>query len=537
MRLSFSYRTRNIFTLSMLQILLGLVVVDTGFAQPQQSAAANRQFDAQSDIVYATVDGHELKLDLYVPQNTEGPLPLVVWIHGGAWLAGDKANTPALALLEHGFAVASVNYRFSNESIFPAQIHDCKAAIRFLRAFSKLNREKYNIDPDRIGVWGDSAGGHLVALLGTTSGSDVLNGTIGEYTDTSDDVQAVCDWYGPSDMFTMPIGKRQFPKGQDPEIKLLGGRPDDKPELAKLCSPATHVSSDDPPFLIMHGDQDRTVPLQQSQLLYDKLKAAGVDAKLIVMEGKGHGFGGPEAIEPVVDFFKRTLQNKDNQAMFDTDTIRTAKGDLTITFIGHGTLMFQWAGKTIHIDPWTNLADYTKLPDADVILITHAHRDHLDPKAIEQIRKDNTTILMPAVCADAVSGGTVMENGDTQMISEDFIVKAVPAYNIVHKRSNGQLYHPKGQGNGYVLTLGNTRVYVAGDTENIPEMANLENIDIAFLPMNLPYTMTPEMVADAARSFKPKILYPYHYGNTDVNKLVKLLEEEPGIEIRIRKMP
>jgi L-ascorbate metabolism protein UlaG (beta-lactamase superfamily) len=134
-----------------------------------------------------------------------------------------------------------------------------------------------------------------------------------------------------------------------------------------------------------------------------------------------------------------------------------------------------------------------------------------------------------------VPGGSVMHNGDSK-IFEGIAVAAVPAYNLVHKRENGQPYHPKGEGNGYVLTFGAKRIYIAGDTENIPEMSRLKGIDIAFLPMNLPYTMTPEMAATAARSFHPKVLYPYHYGETDPSRLVSLLKGSPGIEVRIRRM-
>ncbi|KPK74566.1 MAG: metal-dependent hydrolase [Phycisphaerae bacterium SM23_30] len=220
---------------------------------------------------------------------------------------------------------------------------------------------------------------------------------------------------------------------------------------------------------------------------------------------------------------------------FENDFIRTSAGNLMITFIGHGTLMFTFQGKIIHIDPVSSEADYTGMPKADMILITHEHGDHLDPKAIENIRKEGTRMVLTKVCADRVAGGTVMENGDVQTI-EGLKIEAVPAYNIVHMRSAGNPYHPKGAGNGYVITFGDKRVYVAGDTENIPEMKKLEEIDIAFLPMNLPYTMAPEMAAEAARVLQPKILYPYHYGETDTSKLVELLKDTPGIEVRIRKM-
>jgi sugar lactone lactonase YvrE/L-ascorbate metabolism protein UlaG (beta-lactamase superfamily) len=220
---------------------------------------------------------------------------------------------------------------------------------------------------------------------------------------------------------------------------------------------------------------------------------------------------------------------------FEQDIFHTGSGELKITFIGHGTLMLEFNGKFIHVDPVSREADYTKLPKADFILITHEHGDHLDTKAINIIRKEETKIVLTKICAESVTGGIVMQNGDVRNI-QGLKIEAVPAYNIVHQRSNGVPFHPRGQGNGYVITLGDKRVYVAGDTENIPEMKRLRDIDIAFLPMNLPYTMTPEMVADAAKAFKPKILYPYHYGQTDPEKLVNLLKDSKDIEVRIRKM-
>jgi len=223
------------------------------------------------------------------------------------------------------------------------------------------------------------------------------------------------------------------------------------------------------------------------------------------------------------------------QGGFERDVVKTSAGDLEIMFIGHGTLMMKYAGKTIHVDPWSRVADYQKLPKADLILITHHHGDHLDPKAINQVSTEKTVILLTQKCADELKKGTVMENGDSQTVL-GIKVEAVPAYNIVHKRPDGGVFHPKGEGNGYVLTFGDKRIYIAGDTENTSEMKALKKVDIAFLPMNLPYTMTPEMVANAAKGFQPKILYPYHYGGTDPGKLTELLKEEKEIEVRIRKM-
>jgi L-ascorbate metabolism protein UlaG (beta-lactamase superfamily) len=220
---------------------------------------------------------------------------------------------------------------------------------------------------------------------------------------------------------------------------------------------------------------------------------------------------------------------------FETDVIKTSGGNLEITCIGHGTLMFKYNGKIIHIDPWTKLADYSQLPKADIILLTHHHRDHLDPKALDQVKTADSQLVLTETCAKSVSGGMVMENGDVRDI-DGFHIEAVPAYNIVNMRKPGMPFHPKGDGNGYIISFGDQRVYVAGDTENTPEMKQLTNIDVAFLPMNLPYTMTPEMVADAALALQPKILYPYHFGDTDASKLVDLLKNHPEIEVRIRKL-
>ncbi len=219
----------------------------------------------------------------------------------------------------------------------------------------------------------------------------------------------------------------------------------------------------------------------------------------------------------------------------ETDTIKTSGGDLKITFLGHGTLMFTFGGKVIHVDPVSKETDYAKLPKADLVLITHQHGDHMDLKALEMIRTEKTQVVLTETCAQQIKGGIVMKNGDVQTIG-GLKIEAVPAYNLVHMRSEGKPFHPKGEGNGYVITFGDKRVYVAGDTENTPEVKKLEKIDVAFLPMNLPYTMTPEMVADAAKAFKPKILYPYHYGETDASKLVNLMKDTKEVEVRIRKM-
>lgn len=222
-------------------------------------------------------------------------------------------------------------------------------------------------------------------------------------------------------------------------------------------------------------------------------------------------------------------------ARFEKDILATSAGDLEIAFLGHGTLMMTFGGKTIHIDPYGEVADYGQLPKADLVLVTHDHYDHMDLEALKLILRPDTRLVGSRACAGKLRDAVIMGNGDTRTVM-GLKIEAVPAYNIVHKRPDGGPFHPKGDGNGYIVTFGDKRVYIAGDTENIPEMRDVKNIDVAFLPMNLPYTMTPEMVADAARTFRPKILYPYHYGDTDTAALLRLLKDEKSIEVRIRKM-
>jgi L-ascorbate metabolism protein UlaG (beta-lactamase superfamily) len=217
------------------------------------------------------------------------------------------------------------------------------------------------------------------------------------------------------------------------------------------------------------------------------------------------------------------------QKKFQEDILKTSGGDLKMTFIAHGTLMLTFNGKVIHIDPVSMYADYATLPKADLILVTHEHGDHLDPKAIQAVSTANTILITNQASAKNFPNAAVMKNGDTKTVL-GITIEAVPAYNLEKP------FHPKGNGNGYVLTFGDKRVFIAGDTENIPEIKALKNIDVAFLPMNQPYTMTPEQVADVAKAMQPKVLYPYHFGKTDTSALVNLLKSEKGIEVRIRAL-
>jgi len=264
------------------------------------------------DLAYIP-DGHERqKLDLYLPGQNEGggPLPLIVWVHGGAWLGGSKENAPSTRFLKHGYAAASINYRLSRHAIFPAQIEDCKAAIRFLRA----NTGKYNIDPNRIGVWGSSAGGHLVALLGTAG--DVKQFDKGPNLHVSSRVQAVCDFFGPTDLTKMSAFESTMDHDapDSPESLLVGGPVQENKEACKRANPIMYVGKDDPPFLIFHGDKDMLVPHNQSVLLNDALKKAGVNVKFHTVKGGGHGFRDPEVDRMVLEFFDRHLKESERKS-------------------------------------------------------------------------------------------------------------------------------------------------------------------------------------------------------------------------------
>jgi len=262
--------------------------------------------EALRDLEYAVVDSVSLKLDLYLPSAPlAGPVPVVVWIHGGAWLSGDKNRTSAPEVLGPDYAVASIDYRLSPQAPFPAQIHDCKAAIRWLRAHAA----EYGIDPDRIGAWGSSAGGHLAALLGTSGGVEELEGTVGDCLGVSSRVQAVCDFFGPIDLLTLvdPTGEIDLGTAQSPVGRLLGGPLAEHIELAKLASPAVHVDATDPPFLIVHGDADEIVPWAQSVTFHRILANAGVDASLYMVGLAGHGGFAPSVYVPVRAFFDRVL--------------------------------------------------------------------------------------------------------------------------------------------------------------------------------------------------------------------------------------
>jgi acetyl esterase/lipase len=286
-----------------------VIVVCVALAAQAHCAAAPAPEDVivQRDVQYGKAGQRVLTLDIVRPKQPGAtPLPVIVFVHGGGWRAGNKSQGVGLLTrfaATGNYFCASVGYRLSGEATWPAQIHDCKAAIRFLKA----NANKYNIDPQKIGVWGISAGGHLVSLLGTTGDVKELEGDCG-WPDQSSRVTCVVDFCGPTD-FTA-IAKLDKGDAFAAVSALLGGPIDQKAQAAKEASPVTYVSKDDAPILIVHGTADNVVPFSQAEVFYQALKKAGVDATLVKIEGGGHGIGGPEVQRRVLNFFEKHLRGQ-----------------------------------------------------------------------------------------------------------------------------------------------------------------------------------------------------------------------------------
>jgi len=299
-----------------------LLLISSAGIQHATAAEVKDGVRIERDISYIPDGDSSQRLDLYLPEKiSDKPLPLLVWVHGGGWVGGSKNENPGTRFTASGdYASASVEYRFSNKAIFPAQIQDCQAAIRFLRA----NAKKYNIDPDHIGVWGASAGGHLVSLLGTAGGTGTnVFPRIGENLDQSDRVQAVIDVFGPTDFAAVKAQLAadktvtnifNFEDMSSPYAKLFGAKPGKLVDLEKSASPITFVSKDAPPFLIVHGTADMLVPYAQSTEFNAALKRAGVDVLLQTVPGGNHG--GPEYLSPGIfrlykNFFDKHLKGAD----------------------------------------------------------------------------------------------------------------------------------------------------------------------------------------------------------------------------------
>ncbi|MEO6969972.1 MAG: alpha/beta hydrolase [Chthoniobacterales bacterium] len=278
-------------------------------AEGRRRRADSPNVNVVRDLVYEQVGGRSLRLDIYSPKTITGPLPVVLWIHGGHWGRGTKEQRQPFDLTAHGYAVVSIEYRLAGEAPFPAQIEDCKAAVRWLRA----NAATYHLDPDHIGAWGHSAGGHLAALLGTSGGVAALEGNSGNLNYSSR-IQAVCAMSSPFDLVSLyeEVSKPESGPGRRAKTfieEFLGGSADQRMALAKAASPTTYISKDDAAFLVIHGENDMSIPVSQSEEFVGKLKAAGVDATLEIAEGRGHGVGAPQYAAEITSFFDKYLKN------------------------------------------------------------------------------------------------------------------------------------------------------------------------------------------------------------------------------------
>jgi acetyl esterase/lipase len=288
-----------------MRLLLGLVIVACGVASAADAPADHRKL---VDIPFAEIDGHRLALDLYLPEGRENA-PLVVFVHGGGWRNGTRNEMPLGGLASEGFAFASVDYRLSPVARFPAQVHDIKAAIRFLRA----KQSEYGYDATGMGISGASAGAHLAALVGVTNGHPELEGTVGEFDDESSDIQAILSYYGASNFLTILPQSTPYGLGvRVPALQiLLGGQPEQREELAKLASPVFHLDADDPPILLLHGNQDPQMPLNQSLELHGEYLEVGLDSQFISVHNAAHGgpqFHSGERLKAAADFLNQHLR-------------------------------------------------------------------------------------------------------------------------------------------------------------------------------------------------------------------------------------
>lgn len=315
---------RFLFTLSSLISIAANAAAqekaDIAKAKAKQLAAIEEKISIRNDIQYAKAGDISLKLNFYTPKSsTSQPQPCIVWIHGGGWQNGDKSSGLARVgkwVATGDYVGASIGYRLTDVASWPSQIHDCKAAIRYLRA----NAQQLGIDPNRIGVWGGSAGGHLVSLLGTSGDVKELEGDLGT-TGVSSRVTCVVDYCGPSDFLRFDADAPKMSQPGQPVYKLFGGPLKEKLDMAKQASPAFHVSKDDPPFLIVHGTADKTVPLDQAVSFHERQRNVGMNSTFVKIEGGGHGIGGEEIETRVKSFFDRHLLGKDITV---PDTVITA---------------------------------------------------------------------------------------------------------------------------------------------------------------------------------------------------------------------
>ncbi|MFO1486848.1 MAG: alpha/beta hydrolase [Verrucomicrobiota bacterium] len=281
-------------------VLLGVLALGVAGCLMRHPAGVQ----VERNLIYAEVDDHKLRLDLYRPKHIQRKLPVIIWLYGGGWRMGSKTICPLASYAAEQVAIVSIDYRLDDVAVFPAQIHDCKGAVRWLRA----NADRFNLDADHLGVFGISAGGHLAALLGTTEGNSEMEGTVGGNLGFSSKVQGVCAFYPPTDLNRLVATPKQRNDAGHPVAMLIGGPVASHADAANFASPIFYVSSNAAPFFLLHGGADRLVPPEQSQLLHEALLRVGVESHLAIIPNKGHGiFAPPEVAREIRGFFVRQL--------------------------------------------------------------------------------------------------------------------------------------------------------------------------------------------------------------------------------------
>ncbi len=422
-------KLRNVFFLQTLLLIVTFLVGVWGMSFPNAEAVdVPEGVRVEKDVVYATVGDRKLVLDLYWHPKSDEVMPLIVWVHGGAWRRGSKNNVGnVLPMLEKGYAVASVDYRLSGEAIFPAQIQDCKAAVRWLRAHA----EDYKLNGDKMGAWGGSAGGHLVALLGTAN--DVSEWEVGDYLDVSSRVQAVCDWFGPTDFLRMNDVKGGIDHNavDSPESQLMGAPIQEHPDLVGYANPITYISADDPPFLIMHGGEDRTVIPNQSEFLNVALQEYGVPSTFVLIDDQAHGFRGERAdiLKLVESFFDQHLRDHKSAWLSNNPNPWVAPCEPGVVGMRHvlfqSEVLGKYVGYGLYLPPSYDVYDDRHFP-----VMYWLHGRNGNPNRVRQVLKKFDAAMkvgdcpeMIVVAPNGLSTSMYCNSKDGQFPVETVIVK------------------------------------------------------------------------------------------------------------------
>ena len=492
-------------------LLLLLSMLTTGYA---------REYKTIENIAYSTSDNEyarqRCKLDIYHSSDFKDN-PVVIWFHGGGLTGGEKFIPEELK--NDSLVVVAVNYRLLPKASIDECIDDAAAAV----AWTFDNISEYGGSPDKIFLAGHSAGGYLLSMVGLD------NKWLEKYGVESDSIAGLFPYSG--QVLTHYAVRDQ--RGISPYQPVID-------EYA----PLSHARNNCPPYVIISGDRNEELfgRYEENAYMWRLMKMVGHPYVYIYeLDGYNHGDMAAPAHHILKNHVGKILNEKQMNAenSYPVFTLATEDGNqIKFTLFKHASLAVEYKGEEIYIDPVTKVADtnidYSEMPKGDYILVTHEHGDHLDPIAINELSKPGTKIILNATSEKQLGKGIIMANNESMNLADGIVLESVPAYNTTPGREK---FHPKGNGNGYILNIDGKRIYIAGDTEDIPEMAKIKDIDVAFLPVNQPYTMTIDQAEKAALTIKPKILIPYHFSDTPVKQLKDRLDKEnSGIEVLLYPM-